>query len=74
MPRPPPGDIPRDGTQVSYIGRRFLYSRGFLGGSVIKNPSAEAEAWVQSLGWKDLLGNPTARGAWWATVYGVAKS
>ena len=40
----------RDGTQVSYIGRRFLYSRGFPGGSVIKNPSAEAEVWVQSLG------------------------
>ena len=40
---------------------------------MIKNPSAEAEAWVQSLGWKDLLENPMGRGAWWATVYGVAK-
>ena len=41
---------------------------------------------VQSLGWEDLLGghgnplqhyfleNPMDRGAWWATVHGVAKS
>ena len=40
--------------------------------------------WVRSLGWEDLLEeematyscleNPLDRGAWWATVYGVAKS
>ena len=42
--------------------------------------------WVQSLGWEDLLKegmatplqhpcleNPMDRGAWWATVHGVAK-
>ena len=43
--------------------------------------------WVQSLGWEDSPGegngnplqyscqeNPMDRGAWWATVHGVAKS
>ena len=45
------------------------------------------EMQLQSLGWEDrlekengnplqysCLGNPTDRGAWWATVHGVAKS
>ena len=45
------------------------------------------ETWVRSLGWEDplekemaaplqysCLGNPTDKGAWWATVHGVAKS
>ena len=45
------------------------------------------ETWVQSLGWKDSLEDrmaihssvlvweiPMDRGAWWATVHGVAKS
>ena len=45
------------------------------------------EMWVQSLGWEDppgegndsllqysCLGNPTGRGAWLATIHGVAKS
>ena len=43
------------------------------------------ETWVQSLCWEDtlekkmaidssVLWNPMARGAWWATVHGVAKS
>ena len=43
------------------------------------------ETWVQSLCWKDTLekktaidssifGNPMDRGAWWATVHGVAKN
>ena len=45
------------------------------------------DTWVQSLGWEDLLQkgmsthfnkyfclvNSMDRGAWWATVYGVAK-
>ena len=44
------------------------------------------EMQLQSLGWKDplekesgnpllysCLGNPMSRGAWWATVHGVAK-
>ena len=43
------------------------------------------ETWVQSLCWEDtlekkmaidssVLWNPMDRGAWWATVHGVAKS
>jgi len=48
----------------------------------VKNPPAMQEIWVRSLGWEDSLGkgmysgleNPMDRGAWWATVHGVAKS
>ena len=60
---------------------------GFPSGSVIKNPSAmqePQETWVQSLGQEEPLeevhGNPFQhsfpmdRGAWQATVHGVAKS
>ena len=60
---------------------------GFPGGSVVKNPPAMWEIWVQSLGWEDTLEegmathcsiaawrNPMDRGAWQATVHGVAKS
>ena len=56
---------------------------------VVKNPPAKAgekETWVGSLGQEDLLekemvthssilaGDSMNRGAWWATVHGVAKS
>ena len=30
-------------------------SRGFLGGSVVKNPPAVRETWVKSLSWEDPL-------------------
>ena len=47
---------------------------------IVKNPSATWGTWVPSLGWEDPLeeGMVTrsiilARGAWWATVHGVAK-
>ena len=53
----------------------------------VKNLPAIWETWVQSLGWEDPLGEgmathssilawriPMDRGAWWATVLGVAKS
>ena len=53
----------------------------------IKHLPAMQEAWVRSLGWEDplekengnplqysCLENPIDRGAWWATVHGVAKS
>ena len=65
-----------------------LYHRS--GGSVVKNPPPVQkiqETRLQSLGWEDPLDeemathssilawkNPTDRGAWWATVHGVAKS
>ena len=53
---------------------------------MIKNLPAMQEAWVQSLGWKVPLEEgmathssilawriPMNRGAWWATVHGVAE-
>ena len=58
----------------------------FPGGSVVKNLPANAGELVWSLGWEDspregkgytlqysYLGNSMDRGAWWATVHGVAK-
>ena len=60
---------------------------GFLGGQAVKNLLEMQETQVRSLGWEDpleegmatyssILGwrNPTDRGAWWATVHGVANS
>ena len=54
---------------------------------MVKNPPAMQETWVQPLGWEDPLEEGMAtcfsilvwrismdRGAWWATVHGVAKS
>ena len=54
---------------------------------MVKHPPAMQESWVRSLGWEDSPGegngNPLQyscldnfmnRGAWWATVYAVAKS
>ena len=54
---------------------------------MVKNPSAMEETQVQSLGQEDPLEKgmathsstlawktPMDRGAWWATVHGVAKS
>ena len=39
---------------MSIFEHRKLFRVGFLGGTVIKNPSANA-MWVQCLGWEDLL-------------------
>ena len=60
---------------------------GFPDGSVVKNPAAMQETWVQPLGWEDplekgmtthceysCLENPMDSGAGWATVHGVPKS
>ena len=54
---------------------------------MVKNPPAMWETWVQYLGWEDPLEEgmethfsilawriPMDRGAWWATVLGVAES
>ena len=54
---------------------------------MVKSPPAVLETWVQSLGWEDPLEEgiatyssilvwriPIDRGAWWATVHGIAKS
>ena len=54
-------------------------------GSVVKNPPAMQETWVQSLSQEDplekgnprqysCLENPMDRGVWWATVHGVPNS
>ena len=53
----------------------------------VKSPPIMQETWVQSLGWEDppeegmathprILAwrTPMERGAWWATVHGLAKS
>ena len=53
----------------------------------VKNLSTMRETWVRSLGWEDPLEEgmathysilawriPMDRGAWWATVHGVAES
>ena len=62
-------------------------SRGFPGGSVAPAMQEPQEAQLWSLGWEEpveegmatqssilALENPMDRGAWWATVHGVAKS
>ena len=54
---------------------------------MVKKPPAMGETWVQSLDWEEPLEEgmvthssilawriPMDRGAWWATVHGVAKS
>jgi len=69
------------------IGYPLQYSWASLVTQMVKNPSAMRETWVQSLGWEDPLEEGMAtyssiltwrilmdRGAWWATVHGVAKS
>ena len=53
---------------------------------MVKKPPAMGETWVQSLDWEEPLEEgmvthssilawriPMDRGAWWATVHGVAK-
>ena len=65
----------------------MLLTRASLVAQMVKNPPAMWETWVQSLVWEDPLEEgmathssilawriPTDRGAWRATVHGVAKS
>ena len=64
-----------------------LYFQASLGAQLVKNLLAMQETQVQSLGWEDPLEEemathssilawriPMDRGAWQATVYGVAKN
>ena len=73
---------PRDWIQVSRIARRH-----FTLWATREAQTALWETWVQSLGWEDPLEEgmethssilawriPMDRGAWWATVHGVARS
>ena len=63
-----------------------IYDTGSPGGSVVKNPPANAgdldliPGSGRSSGegndnplWYSCLGNPINRGVWWATVYGVTE-
>ena len=66
----------------------FLMPWASLMAQMVKNLPAMQETWVSSLGWEDPLEkgtagyplqysgleNPVDRGAWQATVHGVAKS
>ena len=69
------------------VGVGYFLVLAFLVAQAVKNLPAMWETWVQSLGWEDLLEKematlssvlawriPMDRGAWWATVHGVAKS
>ena len=77
--------VGRDGSYLAHM-HLFLLT-GFPGGSVVKKPRASAEnvGSVPGLGSSagegngnplqySCLGNSVARGAWWATVHGVAKN
>ena len=83
-----PSSIPESGrSRGEGIGYPLQYSWAPLVAQTVKNPPAMQENWVRSLGWEDPLEEvmathssilawriPMDRGAWWATVHGVAKS
>ena len=69
---------------VYFCQEKWTYLWGFPGGTVVKNPPAnagDAREWVRSLGQEDpgvgndnqlkysCLENSTDRGAWWAIVH-----
>ena len=69
------------------VGYPLQNSWASLVAQMVKNPPAMREIWVCSLGWEGPLEDGMAahssildwrmsmdRGAWWATVHGVAKS
>ena len=78
---------PTSTKEVLYLGQARKHGKGFPAGLAVKNLLAMQVTWVQSLGWEDPLEEgmathpsifawriPMDRGAWWATVHGVAKS
>ena len=79
--------IPESGRSPGeVIGYPLQYSWASLVAQMVKNPPAMRETWVQSLVWEDPLEKgmathssllawriPMDRGAWWATVHGVAR-
>ena len=83
-----PSSIPgSESSPRKVIGYPLQYSSAYLVAQMVKNPPAMWETWVRSLDWEDLLEesltihssivawrNPMDRGAWQATVHGVAKS
>ena len=77
----------REDPPVKGIGYPLQYSWASLVAQTVKNPPAMWETWVRLLGWEDPLEEgmathssilawriPIDRGAWQATVHGVAKS
>ena len=79
--------LPGSKTPGEGLGYSLQYSWASLVAQMVKNPPAIQETWVQFLGWEDPLEEgmatrfsilawriPMDRGAWWVTVYGVAKS
>ena len=78
-----PGLVSSPGKDIRYP---LQYFQASLVAQMVKNPPAEQDTWVQSLGWEDPLGEgmathssilawriPVDRGAWLAIVCGVAK-
>ena len=71
----------RVGVSPSELGRRVHQHAGLPGGSVVKNPPAMQEMWVQSLNWEDPLEKEMAThsgipgGPCWATysLWGVKR-
>ena len=74
--------FPREG-----IALPLQYSWASQMAQIVKNPPAMWKTYIQSLSWEDPLEEglathssilvwktPMDRGAWWATVHGVAKS
>ena len=72
---------------VIYLMYSSIYIWASLVAQTVKNLPAMWKTWVQSLGWKDTLGQgitihssilawriPMDRGARWAIVHGVTKS
>ena len=43
------------GVKQSDLVIHIHVSRGYLNGSVVKNPPAMQEAWIRTLGWEDPL-------------------
>ena len=83
-----PGSIPGSGRfPGEATGYPLQYSWASLVAQMVKNLPAMWETWVRSLGWEDLLEKgmathssvlacriPMDRGAWQATVHGLADN
>ena len=77
----------KDASQTLVEIKTETHGERFLVAQRVKNPPAMRETWIRSLGWEGPLEEgvathssilawriPMDKGAWWATVHGVAKS